>query len=573
MLQQLEIQNIALIDSLSIEIGKGLNVLTGETGAGKSIIIDSINAILGERVSKDLIRTGKDKAVVQAVFINKQDKVCKFMDENGISIEDDGTLIISREVSQSGRNVCRVNGTMITVSVLKELGNMLIDVHGQHDNQSLLNVESHIDLLDAFGGKSIENMLLEYRALLKERRELFLKLESLSGAGVDRERKIDLLKYQIEEIKSASLKKGEEESLNKQRLFASGAEKIIATLSSTYETIYEGKSGKSGYLDGLNKSAMELSNISKYDKKFEDISQKMYEVTYLLEDICHTIRSERDNIDFDPLELEKIDERLDLIFKLKRKYGKNTDEVLSYLEKIELELEELLNNEELVLKISKQIHDLERKMLDICRRINTERMTCAKILEERIGSELIDLEMKRAEFKVNIIFDANEEANIYNFSYKGLDKVEFLFSANVGEPLKQLSKIASGGEMSRVMLAIKSILADVDSIPTLIFDEIDTGISGRAAQKVGEKLATISKHHQVLCVTHLTQIAAMADSNYFIEKITTDNSTYTNVKRLDTNEVRVEIARIIGGNATSDITLKHAGEILEAARSFKEAMA
>ncbi|MCX7710372.1 MAG: DNA repair protein RecN [Clostridia bacterium] len=570
MLLQLQIHNIALIDKVNIELDAGLNVLTGETGAGKSIIIDSINAILGERLSKDLIRTGTEKATVEAVFQVDNTTFSSLFEELGVEPEEDGTLIISREYSVSGKNSCRINGKMVTVSMLKELGQRLIDIHGQHDNQSLLRVDSHIELLDSFGGSSIEGLKQQYLKCLNDYKETKGKLRSLTGDKNDRERKIDLLKYQIDEIKKARLKVGEEEELNKQRILLSNSEKLMGALSNAYEVLYSGNSIKSSASDNINEALAELNSIIKVDERLAVLAKKLEDLSYQLDDVIEEIRDERDNVEFNPELLEQIEERADLIYKLKRKYGSSIEEVLEYCKKIEAELDETIKSEEIIAGLNEQLKLLNKELFTAAEKLHGARLKACEILENRIGQELGDLEMKKAIFKVSIDFDENLDVNgDRKFTAHGLDKVEFLISPNAGEPLKPLSKIASGGEMSRIMLAIKNILANVDHIPTLIFDEIDIGISGIAAQKVGEKLSAISRSHQVLCVTHLAQIASMADTHYLIEKVSSSDKTVTQVNKLDDGKVKHEIARILGGASISEITLKHAEEMLKNASDFK----
>jgi DNA repair protein RecN (Recombination protein N) len=570
LLQQLEIHNIALIDKVGIELENGLNVLTGETGAGKSIIIDSINAILGERLSRDLIRTGKEKAVVEAVFQVDNSKMSDIFEELGIMPEDDGTLIISREFTLSGKNTCRINGKMATVSMLKEIGRRLVDIHGQHDNQSLLRTESHIDLLDSFGGEKIQSLKQKYLGFLNEYKDVKNKLKGYTGDLNERERKIDLLKFQINEIKMAALKPGEDDDLNKQRVVLTNSEKIISCLSKAYESVFSGNNIKNSAYDSINDAISSLNGIVKLNEEYAGIMRKLEEISYQIDDVIEGIRNEKDRIEYNPDLLEQIEERVDLIYRLKKKYGNTIEEVLEYCSKIEQELDDIVKSDEIIASLNLRLSEISRELLTLSKQINLKRTEAAAILESKIGMELEDLEMKKARFKVNIEFcDSGESADQLKFTAKGLDKVEFLISPNVGEPLKPLSKIASGGEMSRIMLAIKTILADVDEMPTLIFDEIDIGISGKAAQKVGEKLSFISRGHQVICVTHLAQIACMADQHYLIEKEAVDDSTKTNVKKLGLLEVKNEVARILGGANISSITLKHAEEILETAKKFK----
>lgn len=564
MLLQLDIQNIALIDKLSLEIAPGLNVLTGETGAGKSIIIDSINAVLGDRVNKDIIRNGRDKAFIEAIFdYNKNTYVSDILEQLGIEAED-GNLIISREISLSGKNACRINGRLVNVSTLKQVGELLIDIHGQHDNQSLLKTETHIELLDAFGGAALGKYKAEYFELFEEYKSIKSKILGLVGDKGEIARRMDMLKFQIDEIKNAKLKKGEDDSLNKQRQVLVNSEKIMSSIIMSYGLLNEDNNGKSAmYI--LNKTLQELSNICKYDEEVIPISEKLESIIYQLEDICGDILEKREGAEFDPEELSRIDERIDIIARLKRKYGYTIDEVIEFYEKSKNEYQELLQSESLIEELNKQLAELTQKLSLCSKRLHMEREKAAQVLEKNITDELENLEMKNSEFKVNLLYNENDT----NFTKNGLDWAEFLISSNIGEPLKPLSKIASGGEMSRIMLAIKTILANVDSIPTLIFDEIDTGISGKAAQKVGEKLSYISKNHQVLCVTHLSQLACMADNHLLIEKKSNGENTFTTVRSLDSKGRIEEIARIIGGSDITTLAIKHADELIKAAKIFK----
>lgn len=570
MLIQLDIQNVALIDRINIELGKGLNLLTGETGAGKSIIIDSINAVLGERISKDLIRTGKDRALVEAVFQIDNERFSDIFTEMGLEPEDDGTLILSREINQSGKNICRINGKMATVSILKSFGERIIDIHGQHDNQSLLRVENHLLLLDSFGGEAIQELLRGYSSLLEGYRQTKARLKSISGDIGERDRKADLLKFQIDEIRKAKLKKNEEEDLNKQRTLLANSEKVANSLTSAYGLLFSGNNMKNSAYDNTNEAIAELNSIAKLDERFENIAKRLQDVAYQIDDIIEDIRKEKDGIEYNPGLLEEIDERLDLIYRLKRKYGGSTAEVLEYCIRAEAQLEELHRSEETAVELQKKLTGLDEELFETAGRLHELREAAAGILEDKIGGQLNELEMKKAKFKVDLQFDRNTESGVERkYSPNGLDRVEFLISPNVGEPLKPLARIASGGEMSRIMLAVKTILADVDNIPTLIFDEIDIGISGKASQKVGEKLSFISKNHQVLCVTHLAQIACMADRHYLIEKVSEEETTRTFVRKLEDGEVRDELARLMGGSSSSEASVRYAGEMLENARKYK----
>jgi DNA repair protein RecN (Recombination protein N) len=572
MLLQLNIRDIALIDQVNIELGSGLNILTGETGAGKSIIIDSINAVLGDRVSKEIIRTGSEKAVVEAVFQTDTGRVSDILGEIGIEPEEDGTLILSRELTQSGRNTCRVNGRLVAASLLKSLGERLIDLHGQHDNQSLLRVESHIDLLDSFGGEVIQSIKREYTALHEQYREVRAKLKALSGDPGERERKMDLLKFQIDEIKKAKLKPGEEEELNKQKTLLANSEKISEALTTAYGLLSSGESGKKPAADAMNEALSQLGTVSRLEDEFEELRKRLQDIIYQMDDLTADIRRNIENIEYDPAQLEEIEERLDLLYKLKRKYGSSIQEVQQFCVSAQEQLSEMEKSEETAGDLRNRQAELDRQLFETSCRLNDERKKAASLLEESIGRQLDDLEMKRARFKAEIQFDdAVGAQGGRKYTQNGLNRVEFLISANAGEPLKPLAKIASGGEMSRIMLAIKTILAEVDKIPTMIFDEIDIGISGKAGQKVGEKLSYISKGHQVICVTHLAQIACMAGSHYLIEKISGEDNTRTTVELLDKTEKIKEIARLIGGSEASSASLKYAEEMINNAKNINKA--
>lgn len=567
MLLQLNIQNIALIDEVSIVLENGLNILTGETGAGKSIIIDSINAVLGDRVSKEVIRTGSEKALVEAVFNVDAGHVEEILKEMGMEMEEDGTLILSRELTQSGRNTCRVNGKMVAASYLKALGERLVDLHGQHDNQSLLKADNHIELLDSFGGEAIKSIKQEYLSLLDKYKQTKNELKALSGDPGERERKIDLLRFQIDEIKNANLKDDEEEKLNKQKTMLANSQKISASLSEVYNLLHSGETDGRAALDLLNAALASLNTIGNFDESYDELQRQLQDFIYQIEDLADDVRKHFESVEYNPALLEETEERLDLIFRLKRKYGASIPEIHQYCMSAEKQLEELEKSEELTYALSNRLAEIEKQLYESSCRLNAERKKAASVLEERVALQLNDLEMKKSKFKVDIQFD--EDARKYTVN--GLDKVEFMISANVGEPLKPLAKIASGGEMSRIMLAIKTILAEVDKIPTMIFDEIDIGISGKAAKKVGEKLAYISLGHQVICVTHLAQIACMADHHYQIEKITEENTTRTIVNKLDAGERIKEISRLIGGSESSETSLKYAEEMINDAKELKKA--
>ena len=570
MLLQLDIRNVALIDEISMELGEGLNVLTGETGAGKSIIIDSINAVLGYRVSREIIRTGAEKALIEAVFQVDAERVRDILSDMGMEPEEDGTLILSREISQSGKNTCRINGKMVSATFMKAIGERLIDIHGQHDNQSLLKTEYHIELLDSFAGGSLRAAKEEYTELLGQYRSVKARIRALSGDPGERERKMDLLRFQVDEIRKARLKTSEDEDLNKQKMLLVNAEKISGTMASVYDLLSAGSGGSSA-LDAMNESLAQLSSIAALDESYGEIYSRLQDLVYQLEDIAGDVRQSFESIEYDPALLDEIEERLDLIYRLKRKYGNSIPEIHRFCEEAEKQLEELEKSEETAKALAEELAELEKQLYHAALRLNEERVKAASLLESKIAQQLTDLEMKNARFKVDIQFDADAAGDSgRRFGSNGLDRVEFLISPNVGEPLKPLARIASGGEMSRIMLAVKTILAEVDKIPVLIFDEIDTGISGRASQKVGEKLSYISRSHQVLCVTHQAQIACMADHNYLIEKIVEKEKTRTRVTRLGDDDKIKEIARLLGGE-TTEASLKYAEEMIKTAKKSRTA--
>ena len=563
MLLELEVRDFALIDQISIDFHNGLNILTGETGAGKSIIIDAVNMAIGERADRNFVRSGSNKATIQAIFsIANIKDLDEILQKYGIEIDDERILIVTREIYASGRSVSRINGIAVNQRILKLITENLIDIHGQHEHQSLLNSAFHIELLDAYGGKEIQEILI----LLWERYDRYLSLQnqlkSFLGNERERERNIDLLKFQINEIDNANLHKGEEEELNQRRIILSNSEKIYSILGSIYEEFYQGNLSYS-LLDTVSKNIKALKTISDFDEKLLYFYTVLEEVQYKIEDIIREVGNYKDNIDFQPNMLNEIEERLDIINNLKRKYGNNIEEILFYRDKAQKELDNYIHREEKVKEIEKSIIQEKKELEVLSKSVNKLRKIAAKTFETKLIKVLEDLNMGKVFFAINIeeLKDSNGQLK---FSAKGIDKVEFMISTNVGEPLKPLSKIASGGEMSRIMLALKTILARIDNIPTLIFDEIDTGISGITAQIVGEKLYNIANNRQVICITHLPQIAAMADTHFLIEKKSEKNITKTNVKKLDKNKRLHELGRLLGGDIT-EITLKHAAEMIEIA--------
>ena len=558
MLNRLIIKNIALIDALEVEFASGLNVLSGETGAGKSIIIDSVNLVLGERADRELIRTGTQTASVEAWF-SEVHGVGDILDEQ--QIEADGELVLTRELTASGKNICRVNGTLVTLSVLKALSDRLVDVHGQHEHQSLLSEKNHMAMLDGFDGKireaaaAVEKAYEEYTAVIRRQKSLF-------GSDGDRERRIDILKFQVSEIKQAAISEGEEDDLLAQRARLNASEKIMEALTAAYELLYEAE--PVNVLSALKDTGRRLQGISDVDARYADMASKVDEAYYALEEVASTVRDEMGEALFDPDALERIEDRLALISSLKRKY-QDPLATGGFLSRAERELEDLLGSEALLKELEAKVKVLKQRLYDSSVRLSALRRDAAKRFEQLIVEQLGDLGMSAACFEVRFADQPGIEEAI--FTPEGIDTLEFYISTNRGEPVKPLRKVASGGEVSRIMLALKTIAADRGGIPTMIFDEIDTGISGRIAQVVAEKLIGISRGRQVVCVTHLPQIASMADRHFLISKHSDETSTHTRLTALDLPERTCEVARLTGGD--TDVSLAHAAQMLQLATDFK----
>ncbi|MFZ5966278.1 MAG: DNA repair protein RecN [Bacillota bacterium] len=569
MLLSLYIENFALIDKLSVNFDHGLNVLTGETGAGKSILIDAVSIALGERADKSYIRSGCDKSTIQLVFESCDAILKKTLDENGIQLDDGNLIIMTREIYINGRNICRINDKVVTVSLLKQVSQFLIDIHGQHEHQSLLYADTHLELLDVFGDQQIITLRKSVEKEYHELRKYNTLLSELCGNELERERTIDLLKFQLEEIDQCKLKVNEEDQLIYELNLLSNSENIYSVMSKAYEMSYGGENRYPTILDQLSQIVKELDGIKDFDEKITNIHSIFQESLFKLEDVSRDVRKYRDSIEFDPAQLEQIEKRLEIIHGLKRKYGKTVQDILAYRNKIHEELETLINSEALIQSYKDKISEKEESLRLLSGQLSSERKKSAIILKNKIKDELDSLNMGKVTFEIHIHpnYDKNEK---YIYSSKGIDKVEFLISTNLGEPVKPIHKIASGGEMSRIMLAFKTILAKTDNIPTLIFDEIDTGISGRTANVVGEKLAVLSKTHQILCITHLPQIAQMADHHYYIEKVSNNEQTVTKLTKIDEHNRVLELARLLGGITVTDLTLKHAKEMLKLGNEYKK---
>ena len=547
MLSLLHIENIAVIECADISFDRGFNVLTGETGAGKSIVIDAISAILGQRAYRDMIRTGTSKASVRAVFtdVPKLD----WFEENGV--EYDPETIIQREIYLDGKNVCRVNGSIVTVSILSKLGIQLINIHGQHDSASLFNEDNHLQFLDDFArNDNLRNSYREnYEAVAKLRREI----DRMSMDEGEKLRRMETLKYQIEEIEKAQLEAGEDEELESRRKLLQNSEKIASGLNDAVENLYGGDD-VDGAATLLSIAERALARVAKYSDDIASLHEKVTDMMYQVQDVAEIAREVRDDLAYSADELEQIEARLDIIHKLRRKYGTTCADILEYLEKAKKELDEIEFADDHMERLKKKLVQVEKLARDAARKLRENRKEASQILSARILTELAQLDMPKVQFACQF--------SEIDLTAGGADAVAFYMSANIGEALKPMSKVASGGELARIMLAMKNVLAEQDRVNTLIFDEVDTGVSGRAAQKVAEKLKSVARTKQVLCVTHLPQLAAMGDTHLLIAKGERNGRTYTTVTPLDVEGRKRELARIIGGANITETTLKSAEEML-----------
>ena len=555
MLSVLHIENIAVIEQAEILFEGGFNVLTGETGAGKSIVIDAISAILGERTYRDVIRTGANRAFVSAIFTNIPQY--DWFSENQVEF-DPQELQVQREIYADGRNVCRVNGRPVSVASLKKLGGRLINIHGQHDSQQLFDEENHLTYLDAFARD--EQELEAYQQAFSAMQSVQREIQKLSMDESEKLRLVETLTFQIEEIRAANLVSGEEEQLKERRKVLQNAEKLSDALRMADEALYGGDSsdGAAGLLSNAEHA---LSRVSTISADMQTLHQKISDLMYSVQDAADELRAMRDDLSYSEGELEEIEERLDAIHKLKRKYGASVEDVLAYLADSEQRLDEIEFASDRIETLKKREAELQKETIRQGEILRKKRLSAAQAMESRICDELRQLDMP----KIRFVCEFTPQQPMQT----GLDSVRFLMSANVGENLKPLSKVASGGELARIMLAMKQVLAQQDGVPTLIFDEVDAGVSGRAAQKVAYKLWTVSKGRQVLCVTHLPQIAAMADAEYTVEKRVENERTYTSVLHLDESGRKQELARLIGGSMITETTLAGAAELLRLAEEAK----
>lgn len=549
MLSLLHIENIAVIEQADISFDKGFNVLTGETGAGKSIVIDAISAILGQRAYRDMIRTGTSKASVRAVFT----KVPNFpwFEENGVAYDEE--TVIQRDIFLDGKNVCRVNGTLVTVAILHKLGIQLINIHGQHDSASLFDEENHLRFLDAFADNGA--LLADYREKFAAVSELRRQIDRMTMDEGEKLRRMETLKYQISEIEKADLKSGEDEVLEQRRKLLQNSEKLSQGLEEASEALLGGDDSD-GAAALLAQAAYALSRIARYSDDYTGFQERLTDLKYQVQDIADEVRDSLDELSYSADELETIEARLDIIHRLRRKYGADCDEILAYLDKARKELDEIEFADDRVEQLKKKLAKQEKQAWDAALALRKNRQEQGTVMAEKILSELSQLDMPRVQFQCR--FRETE------LTSEGADAVAFYLSANAGEDLKPLSKVASGGELARIMLSMKNVLAEKDAVDTLIFDEVDTGVSGRAAQRIAEKLKSLASHKQVLCVTHLPQLAALADTHMLIAKSEHDGRTYTTVTPLDRKGRAMELARIIGGAHITETTLKSAEEMLSA---------
>ena len=560
MLSLLHIENIALIQSADIRFEPGYNVLTGETGAGKSIVIDSIGAVLGERTSRELIRTGAKSALVTAVFT--QVPLLPWLEENGIALHD-GEVLLQREIQGDGRNVCRVDGRLVTVAQLRELGRQLLNIHGQHDGQQLLDPASHLGYLDRCGGHTelLEHYCTAYQAWNSLRKQI----AALEMDEAERSRRVDTLNFQIRELERAQLRAGEDEELDQRRTLLRSAGKLMDALQAAEYALCGDDEG-GGVCSLLADAEGELDSVSQFSTPLEELARQVSELRSAADDAADTLRDLTREMEFSPGELDEVESRLDVLYRLKKKYGATVEEMLQYLDRCRRELDEIQYADDTIARLTKELDKARKEADRAAQSLSQQRRKAAEKLEKRVQEELRQLDMPKVRFQVEFAPIDNQ----WGLDETGMDQVQFLMSANVGEALKPIQKVASGGELARIMLALKNVLAQDDEIGTLVFDEVDTGVSGRAAQKVAEKMAQVARHKQVLCVTHLPQLAAMADTHFSVSKGEREGRTYTNLERLDRKQRREELARLIGGAAVTPALLESAEELLAQADAWRE---
>lgn len=560
MLSILHIENIAVIEAAEIQFDAGFNVLTGETGAGKSIVVDAIGAVLGGRTSRDLIRTGAKSALVSAQFTALPE--LEWFQEQGMDPDEDGVLLLQRELRADGKNICRLNGRPVTLAQLRELGHQLLDIHGQHDGQRLLDPACHLDYLDNFG--ETEALLGQYQNAYQTVVQLKKQLNGLEMDESEKARKIDVLTYQIQELERAELQPGEDEELMERKKLLRNAGKMMDAVNRAFYALYGGEE-EQGAVDLVATAANAVQEMDRYSDDFHELGENLENLRYELEDAAELLRDQQEGLDFSPNELDELEGRLDVIYRLRKKYGNTVEEMLEYLAHCRKELEEVQDSSDRMERLQKKLRAAVNTAQKRSQALSALRKEKATVLEQRIQKELADLDMPKVRFQV----DFSSKTCEFAMDVTGGDDVQFLMSANVGENLKPIQKIASGGELARMMLALKNVLAENEMITTLVFDEVDTGVSGRAAQKVARKMADVGKHKQVLCVTHLPQIAAMADVHFSVEKGERKGRTFTEVERLSRQRRKEELARLTGGSVISEAILESAGQLLDEAEVYK----
>lgn len=561
MLSLLHIENIALIQSADIRFEPGFNVLTGETGAGKSIVIDSIGAVLGERTSRELIRTGAKSALVTAVFT--QVPPLPWLDENGFPTGEE-ELLLQRELQGDGRNVCRIDGKLVTVAQLRELGRQLLNIHGQHDGQQLLDPASHLGYLDQFGG--CQQLLESYQEAYRKWHDIRREMDKLQMDEAERSRRVDTLNYQIQELERAQLKAGEDEELSARRTLLRSAGRLMEAVQSA-EFALSGDEDRDGACSLIAQAEGEVQGVSSISPELSELSEKLTALRCAADDAADTLRDLSRSFDFSPGELDQVEERLDLLYRLRKKYGPTVEDMLSYLDRCRKELDQIQYADDTLARLEKELKKAQKEAVRRGEVLSQARREAAGALQARVQEELRQLDMPKVQFQTEFTPKGGEAG----MDETGLDEVQFLMSANLGEALKPIQKVASGGELARIMLALKNVLAEGDQIGTLVFDEVDTGVSGRAAQKVAEKMAQVARGKQVLCVTHLPQIAAMADTHFSVQKGEREGRTYTRLERLDRTQRREELARLIGGASITPSLLESAEELLRQAEQQKQA--
>jgi DNA repair protein RecN (Recombination protein N) len=566
LLQELSIKNFAIIDELSLSLDEGLSVLTGETGAGKSIIIDAIHLLVGGRGSAEFVRYGEKKAEIEGLFTLENDKHPCYVKLNDFGIEiEEGMVVLRRDISSSGKSVCRINGKLVTIAIMREIGSTLIDIHGQHEHQELMNETLHLTLLDQFGGQNVVKAIKSYQEIFNEYESVSKKLKRINENEQEMAHRLDLIQFQYNEIENAQLKIGEDEELLEEKRKLMNFERLFDSLQTAYSSIQGERKG----LDWTGLAMSHLETAAELDDKYQATLETVSNAFYLLEDTVHHVRTDLDQLEFEPDRLDMIESRLNEINGLKRKYGATIEDILAYYSKIEEEIETITNRDSHIYDLKTRLQSLEEDLYVEAQGLTEIRQKTGKKLTQSIHEQLKELYMDKTTFEVRFIEKANQEKTGNRYKKDGADTVEFFISTNPGEPLKPLSKVASGGELSRIMLALKTIFSKHQGITSIIFDEVDTGVSGRVAQSIAEKIYQVAVHSQVMCISHLPQVAAMADCHLFISKTSQKGRTSTSVERLKEKEKIKEISRMISGVEITNLTKEHAKELLQLASSIK----